>query len=84
MKPTTRISTKISLLTIFFTLHSVLIAAQQPTHSAGSKNEAVDLTNWFEIVIFILFPIIIIAIYLAWRKKINDEKNEENNNTQND
>lgn len=78
------ISKKISLLTFLFTLYSGFVVAQQPTHSAGSKNEAVDLTNWFDIVIFILFPIIIIAVYLAWRKKVSDEKKEKNKNTRND
>jgi len=84
MRPTRMISKKISLLTFLFTLYSGLMFAQQPTHSAGSKNEAIDLTNWFDIVIFILFPIIIIAVYFAWRKKVSDEKKEKNKNTQND
>jgi len=84
MKPTWTKLKKMNLFAILLLCCNQIIYAQQPTHSAGSKNDAIDLSNWFEIVVFIIFPIIIFAVYIAWRKKVSNEKKEKKKNTQND
>jgi len=54
--------------------------AQQPTHSTGPQNYSkVDLNNWFDIIVFIILPVIIALLYLLWRKQVRKGKSTPKN-----
>ncbi|GGD94013.1 hypothetical protein [Planktosalinus lacus] len=72
-------------LVILSLLTSLSIVAQQPTHVPSPQNNtAIDLTNWVDILIFIVLPIALILIYFLWRRQLKKEqreaRNKENNN----
>lgn len=64
-----------NLLFIFF---SFLAAAQQPTHVPSPQNNSpINLNSWFDIIVFIVLPIILIVIYFLWRKQVKNDKESE-------
>lgn len=66
-------------------LVSVGMYAQQPTHATGSNNnEAIDLTNWVDILLFIVFPITLVFVYIMWRRVVKREKEQEQKETKED
>lgn len=62
----------------FVFLVSALMFAQRPTHSTGpNNNDPIDLSNWVDILIYIVFPVVIILVYILWRRMVRKEKMQE-------
>lgn len=54
---------------------SAFAYGQKPTQSPSPQNYSkVDLNNWFDIIVFIMLPIIILFFYLLWRKQVRKRK----------
>lgn len=49
---------------------------QIPTHSPKPDQTAVDFSQPINIVLFIILPLILVVLYLVWRKK--NRKNDSN------
>lgn len=64
---------------LFFTTIVSAVYGQRPTHSTSPESTPIDLNNWFDIVVFIIFPIVIVAFYVVWRRKVRKEKQEQKN-----
>lgn len=59
---------------------SAFAYGQQPTHSSGPQDYSkVDLNNWFDIIAFIILPIVILILYLLWRKQVRNRKSTPKN-----
>lgn len=59
---------------------SAFAYGQQPTHSSGPQDYSkVDLNNWFDIITFIILPIVILILYLLWRKQVRNRKSTPKN-----
>lgn len=59
---------------------SAFAYGQQPTHSTGPQDYSkVDLNNWFDIIAFIILPIVILILYLLWRKQVRKRKTSSKN-----
>ncbi len=70
---------KTSVLLFLLMLPSLLLA-QRPTHSPGpSSNSPVDLTSWFDVIVFIVLPIVMIVMYFLYRKQLKQNKNDNEN-----
>ncbi|GAA4281194.1 adenylosuccinate synthetase [Gaetbulibacter aestuarii] len=41
-------------------------------------NSPIDFSNPFELVVYIILPILIVIFYIIWRKKKKNEMNNEN------
>lgn len=66
---------------LIIVLFSFLAVAQQPTHVPSPQNNSpINLYSWFDIVVFIILPIILIVIYFMWRKQVKNDKENENSN----
>lgn len=66
---------KYNLVTAALLLHTVVSFAQRATHAIDdSSNTPLDLSNPFEVIVFILLPIIILILYGLYRKKNKEEK----------
>lgn len=60
----------------FFTGH---IYAQRPTHSPNPQdNTPIDFNNLFDVIVYIIMPIVMLIFYFLWRKQI--KKNRDNKN----
>lgn len=52
--------------------------AQQPTHVPGPQtNSPIDLNNWFDIIVFIIIPLVLLVIYFLWRAQVRKDKEAE-------
>lgn len=59
---------------------SAFAYGQQPTQSPSPQHYSkVDLNNWFDIIVFIMLPIIILFLYLLWRKQVRKRKSTPKN-----
>ncbi|MGV8945117.1 MAG: hypothetical protein ACOH1N_01695 [Lutibacter sp.] len=48
---------------------------QKATQSPRPQNYTkVDFSNWFDITAFIILPIIIVFLYILWRKEVRKRK----------
>ena len=57
---------------------SFISFAQQPTHVPSPQNNSpIDLNNWFDIIVFIIIPIVLIVIYFLWRSQVRKDKEAE-------
>lgn len=57
-----------------------LLSAQQPTHVPGPQtNSPIDLNNWFDIIVFIILPLVMIIVYFSWRRQVKRDKDAERN-----
>jgi len=66
----------IYIITVFFT--STLMA-QQPTHVPSPQNNTpIDLNSWFDIVVFIVLPLVMVFLYFLWRRQVKMDKEAEN------
>lgn len=58
-------------------LLSTALMAQQPTHVPGPQtNTPIDLTSWFDIIVFIVLPLVMVFFYFQWRHQVKKEKEE--------
>lgn len=65
------------IVTIFTLLFTSVLMAQQPTHVPGPQtNTPIDLTSWFDIIVFIVLPLIMVFFYFQWRHQVKKEKKE--------
>ncbi|MFA5298557.1 MAG: hypothetical protein WC389_10180 [Lutibacter sp.] len=54
---------------------SAFAYGQKPTNAPRPQNYSkVDLSKWFDIIAFIILPIIIVFLYLLWRKQVRKRK----------
>tara|TARA_R110000850_G_scaffold80862_1_gene173490 strand:- start:33330 stop:33560 length:231 start_codon:yes stop_codon:yes gene_type:complete len=55
--------------------------AQQPTHVPSPQNNSpIDLNNWFDIIVFIIIPVVLVVIYFLWRSQVRKDKEAERQN----
>lgn len=54
-------------------LYPLLLQVPTGTPNPGS-NSPIDFSSAFDVIVFIVLPILLIAFYLIWRKKQKDEK----------
>ncbi len=53
--------------------------AQMPTHSPNPQdNTPIDFNNLFDVIVFIVLPILMFIFYILWRKQV--KKNRDNKN----
>jgi|GEM_PF-1238046 len=70
-------------LNLIFLLFSVVMLAQQPTHVPSPQNNSpINLNSWFDILVFIILPIIMVVLYFMWRRQVKIDKEKEKNNSQ--
>jgi heme/copper-type cytochrome/quinol oxidase subunit 2 len=69
-----------TFITILLLLFYSILSAQQPTHVPGPQtNSPIDLNNWFDIIVFIILPLVMIFFYFMWRRQVKMDKKKENN-----
>lgn len=65
-------------ITIILLFSGFLLTAQQPTHAPSPQNNSpINLNSWFDILVFIIIPIILFVLYFMWRRQVKIDK--ENN-----
>jgi preprotein translocase subunit YajC len=53
--------------------------AQKPTHSPNPQdNTPIDFNNLFDVIVFIVLPILMIIFYILWRKQVKKNRNHKN------
>ena len=58
---------------MFGKLHPLLL--QLPiTNRNSDDNSPIDLTSTFDVVVYIILPILMIIFYILWRKKKKERK----------
>lgn len=63
---------------------SLFSFAQQPTHVPSPQNNSpIDLNNWFDIIVFIIIPIVLVIIYFLWRSQVKKDKEAEQQKEEN-
>jgi hypothetical protein len=68
---------KINYILIF--LFTPFLYGQRPTHSPNPQdNTPIDFTNLFDVIVFIILPIVMFIFYILWRKQV--KKNKDNKN----
>lgn len=61
-------------------LISSFIMGQQPTHVPSPQNNTpIDLNSWFDVVVFIVLPIVMIFLYFQWRRQVKKDKEADKN-----
>ncbi len=67
--------------TLLFSFLSLVAWAQTPTHIPREQIEPVDFFESTEnIVFYIVIPIVIIALYIFWRRSLRKKRDEEQEN----
>ena len=60
---------------LILVLISAFAYGQKPTQAPNPQNYSkVELNDWFNIIVFIILPIIILFLYLLWRKQVKNHK----------
>lgn len=68
---------KIKYAVLFF--FTPFLYAQKPTHSPNPQdNTPIDFNNLFDVIVFIVLPILMFIFYIIWRKQV--KKNRDNKN----
>ena len=68
---------KINYILVF--LFTPFLYAQKPTHSPNPQdNTPIDFNNMFNVIVFIVLPILMFIFYIIWRKQV--KKNRDNKN----
>lgn len=68
---------KIKYTALFF--FTPFLYAQKPTHSPNPQdNTPIDFNNLFDVIVFIVLPILMFIFYIIWRKQV--KKNRDNKN----
>jgi len=63
-----------NIVLFFFT---GFIYGQRPTHSPNPQdNTPIDLNNLFDVLVFIVLPILMIIFYILWRKQLKNKGNK--------
>ncbi len=69
-------------LNLLMLLTSNAYLAQQPTHAPGSQNNSpVDLSNPFDLIVFVILPLAMVIVYFLWRNQVKKDKLRENKNS---
>lgn len=64
---------------ILVLLFTTFLYAQKPTHSPNPQdNTPIDFNNLFDVIVFIVLPILMFVFYIMWRKQV--KKNRDNKN----
>ncbi|WP_084418821.1 adenylosuccinate synthetase [Arenibacter certesii] len=56
------------------TLHPILLQLPIGTRNPDD-NSPLDLTNTFDVIVYIILPILLIVFYILWRRMKNRDKN---------
>lgn len=68
------------VIALFFIVLGGFVYAQQPTHSPSPQNNTpINLNNWFDVVVFIVLPIVLFVLYFFWRKNVRIDKDNPKN-----
>lgn len=73
---------------LFTYLSTFLISAasfaQQPTHVPSPQNNSpIDLNNWFDVIVFIILPLVLVIFYFLWRAQVRKDKESERQKEEN-
>ncbi|HEY9168372.1 MAG TPA: hypothetical protein VIN72_02690 [Lutibacter sp.] len=64
---------------IVFLFITGFIYGQKPTHSQNPQdNTPIDLNNLFDVIVFIILPIVVVIIYFLWRKQVKNDREHKN------
>jgi heme/copper-type cytochrome/quinol oxidase subunit 2 len=65
---------KFKYVALFF--FTAFIYGQRPTHSQNPQNNTpIDLNNLFDVIVFVVLPIVVIIFYFLWRKQVKNKGN---------
>ena len=65
---------------LILVLISAFAYGQKATQSPRPQNYSkADFSNWFDITAFIILPIIIVFLYILWRKEVRKRKSTPKN-----
>ena len=68
---------KINYILVF--LFTTFLYAQKPTHSPNPQdNTPIDFNNLFDVIVFIVMPILMFIFYIIWRKQVKKNRNNKN------
>jgi len=68
---------KINYILIF--LFTPFLYGQQPTHSPNPQNNyPLEFNNLFNVIVFIVLPVVIFILYLVWRKQVKKDRDNKN------
>ncbi len=68
---------KINYILIF--LFTPFLYGQQPTHSPNPQNNSpLEFNNLFNVIVFIVLPVVIFILYLVWRKQVKKDRDNKN------
>jgi len=68
---------KIKYAALFF--FTPFLYAQKPTHSPNPQdNTPIDFNNLFDVIVFIVLPVLMIIFYILWRKQVKKNWNHKN------
>ncbi|MDP3945127.1 MAG: hypothetical protein Q8Q51_04460 [Lutibacter sp.] len=63
-----------NIVLFFFT---GFIYGQRPTHSQNPQNNTpIDFNNLFDVIAFVVLPIVVIIFYFLWRKQVKNKSNK--------
>lgn len=50
---------------------------QTPTSTPNpGENSAIDFSKPFDIIVFVILPIVVVFLYFLWRRKQKEDKNQ--------
>ncbi len=68
---------RILLTTLFSWFAAMKSFAQRPTHIPYDSEPTYFFESWENIVFYIIIPLVIIALYVIWRRQKKREQEEE-------
>ena len=67
------------LISLILLYSGFLGNAQQPTHAPSPQNNyPIDPNSWFDVLVFIIIPLILIVLYFKWRRQVKNDKKKDN------
>ncbi len=69
------------IVAFFFMLMNLpVLFAQRPTHVPGGSEPVDFFESPANIVVYIIIPVIVVVLYIVWRKKIQKERQSPTTN----
>lgn len=68
------------VLVIFLLMHIPMVFAQMPTHVPGGSEPVDFFESPASVLVYIIIPVIVVVLYVIWRKKNQKEQEAQNKN----
>lgn len=60
-------------------LSAPFLYGQLPTHSSNPQNNSpLEFNNLFNVIVFIVLPVVMFILYLMWRKQVKKDRDNKN------